>query len=147
MDGLCPGILRQPLPCALSPLMYAPQHLFRPSLAPLQVMGFAQEYQGGLTFATLLDAGHSVPWFKPARAQYLVGNWVGKVANSTVSPAAPATPAATPPAASPVAAPVPSPPSAKSGANASNATTAGRPARGKPAKPAPAPRAKAAAKP
>ncbi|KAL4424454.1 hypothetical protein ABPG77_006392 [Micractinium sp. CCAP 211/92] len=89
-----------------------------------EVMGFAQEYQGGLTFATLLDAGHSVPWFKPARAQYFVGSWVGKLANSTVAPATPATP---PPAAAatPAGAPAASPPPAKGAANPGKAPAPG----------------------
>ena len=105
-----------------------------------QVMGFAQEYQGGLTFATLLDAGHSVPWFKPARAQYFVGSWVGRVANSTAAPAAPAAaPLAAAPAAAPVAAPVASPPPAKRAANPDKA--AGAPAG------APRPKGKAPVKP
>lgn len=88
-----------------------------------QVMGFAQEYQGGLTFATLLDAGHSVPWFKPARAQYFVSSWVDKIVGSTAAPAGP------------TAAPAPSPPAGTGAGNPGNASTAGGPAGAQPAQP------------
>ena len=37
-----------------------------------QVGGYAEAYKGGLTFATVREAGHQVPSYQPARALSLI---------------------------------------------------------------------------
>lgn len=41
-----------------------------------QVGGFAEVYKGGLTFATVREAGHQVPSYQPARALSLIKHFL-----------------------------------------------------------------------
>ncbi|PSC75376.1 Aldo keto reductase [Micractinium conductrix] len=71
-------------------------------------VGFWQEYQG-LTFATLMDAGHSAPMYKPQRVLVLIKRfteqWAGGGGGAAPSP----TPAPAKPAPAPAAVPAPKP--------------------------------------
>lgn len=42
----------------------------------VQVGGYTQEYEGGLTFATVRGAGHMVPTHQPGRALSLVSHFL-----------------------------------------------------------------------
>lgn len=49
--------------------------------------GFAQVYDGDLTFSTVLGAGHEVPSYKPKSALALVTHFLeGKPLNNTAHP-------------------------------------------------------------
>ena len=41
-----------------------------------QVGGYTQVYKGGLTFATVREAGHQVPSYQPARAFSLIKHFL-----------------------------------------------------------------------
>ena len=54
---------------------------WRPWTAPgtMPVTGYVTEYStagGGFTFATVRDAGHMVPRYKPKQAQHMIGNFL-----------------------------------------------------------------------
>lgn len=38
----------------------------------MQTAGYVAEYEGGMTFATLHEAGHAAPYFQPSAALQLI---------------------------------------------------------------------------
>lgn len=52
--------------------IYSIRKHFHKNFGVTQVGGFAEVYKGGLTLATVREAGHQVPSYQPARALTLI---------------------------------------------------------------------------
>lgn len=50
--------------------------IFHKNFHLTQVGGYSEVYKGGLTFATVREAGHQVPSYQPARALTLVKHFL-----------------------------------------------------------------------
>lgn len=53
-------------------MVYITRKHFHKNFGVTQVGGYAEVYKGGLTLATVREAGHQVPSYQPARALTLI---------------------------------------------------------------------------